>query len=77
MKLTTMRHIAVASVFAGVIAVSLGAAWLVGLYPSQEQRCTEECLAKGMVGSLEYVYPAAQTAGMRSRGPLECRCKPR
>jgi len=74
MKLSHKRHLLVASGFAGTVVLTLLVAWLVGLYPPRESRCQAECAAKGQRGRLEYVYSAAQTAGMKGRGPQECKC---
>ena len=74
MKLTHKQHLLVASGFVGVVVLTLAVAWLVGLYPSRESRCKAECAAKGQQGQLEYVYSAAQTAGMKGRGLQECKC---
>jgi hypothetical protein len=39
-----------------------------------QQKCEMECAEKNMLGKLEYVYQREVTAGMRSRGPIKCKC---
>lgn len=58
-----------------VIGVSV-AIYLAKLIPSEKESCTQSCAAEGKQGSLAYVYSEEQTAGMRGRGPTECRCEP-
>lgn len=60
-----------------IVAIAFGLInYLATLIPSEKEVCTETCSAYGKRGSLVYVYSYAQTAGMRSRGPTECRCEP-
>lgn len=49
---------------------------LAKLIPDKKEACTRTCSALGKRGDLVPVYTAIQTAGMGSRGPTECRCKP-
>jgi len=64
----------VAGGFALFIAVCLGSAYLLDLLPTFEKKCVQQCKPKDMEGHMVYLYSAAQTAGMRGRGPKECRC---
>jgi len=67
--------IAVALGFAAFMAISMGLSFVAGLFPSQEEDCSKRCRAVGMLGEMVPVYPPAQTAGMRGRGPSECKCQ--
>lgn len=67
--------IAVALGFAAFMGISMGLSFLAGLFPSQEEDCSKRCRAVGMQGEMVPIYPAAQTAGMRGRGPSECKCQ--
>jgi hypothetical protein len=59
------------SAFTALIsAVSFG----VSLLPSPEEGCIKHCAVIGRDGSMIYVYRWEQTAGMRGRGPMECKC---
>lgn len=60
-----------------IVVTGLGAAvYVAKLIPSEQESCNRLCAAHGKQGSLAYVYPKEQTAGMRGRGPTECRCDP-
>lgn len=60
-----------------ILLVGLGAAvFITKLSPSEKENCNRSCAADGKRGSLAYVYSKEQTAGMRGRGPTECRCAP-
>ena len=72
----TRRRFAVAAGFALFIAISLAAAYLLGLLPTFEEKCVRQCKASGKNGQMEYIFSAGQTAGMRGRGPKECKCYP-
>jgi len=76
MKFTvdTRRTFAVAVGFSVVVALSLLAAYVSGFIPSLEEKCLKQCRQEGMEGHLQHIYSAEQTAGMRSRGPQECKC---
>jgi hypothetical protein len=50
------------------------AVYLLGLLPSFGEKCAKQCQAQGMEGHMIHIYSAAVTAGMRSRGPEECKC---
>lgn len=42
---------------------------------SDEDACIKTCAFQNKSGRLEYVNSLEQTAGMRSRGRQECRCR--
>jgi len=60
-----------------IVVIGLCAAVLLAkLITSEKESCNRSCAADGKPGSLAYVYSKEQTAGMRGRGPTECRCEP-
>lgn len=60
-----------------IVVTGLGAAvYMAKLIPSEKASCNQSCAAHGKRGNLVYVYSKEQTAGMRGRGPTECRCEP-
>lgn len=61
--------------FGSLFAAMFVAACVVGLFPSQQERCESYCVKRGQHGELAYVYSEGRAAGMHSRGPTECRCK--
>ena len=67
--------IIVAAGFGVFIAAGLLVAYLIGMLPTPEEACVKRCSAVGKQGQMSYVYPPEITAGMRSRGPMECKCK--
>ena len=69
------RPIIVAVGFSVVMAAMLVFAHISGLFPTQADRCESYCKKFGLHGDLAYVYSAGQIAGMRSKGPMECKCK--
>ena len=69
------RGVVVAAAFALVIALGLGIAYVGGLFPTPAEACAEKCAALGKRGELVYVFRPEVTAGMRGRGPQECRCQ--
>ena len=67
------RGLHVAIGFVAVLLLSLAFGGMVSLYPSQQQRCDEQCA--GMVGELTPTYSHIQSGGNQSkRGPLVCKC---
>ena len=68
------RALLVAACFGGVIAFSVAAEYLLALLPSTAEKCTAQCKVNGMEGHMVHIYSAAITAGMRGRGPEECKC---
>jgi hypothetical protein len=60
--------------FAVVISVAVGVVLLMRQIPSEERLCNERCAQYNKRGDLVYVYPPETTAGMRGKGPRECRC---
>lgn len=68
------RRLLVAISFAGVIGAGIVFAIVGGLFPSADEKCASYCGGSGKRGEMQYVHPAAITAGTRSRGPQECKC---
>jgi len=68
------RGLLVAACFSGVVGLGVGAGYMLGFLPSFEEKCAAQCHIKGLEGHMVYVHPRAITAGMRSRGPKECKC---
>jgi hypothetical protein len=66
------RNWIVAAAFGGVILCSVGAAILVGLMPSFEEKCIQQCKPLGLEGRMVSTYPQEMT-GARG-GPKECKC---
>lgn len=64
----------VTACFAGFVGISFGASYLLSLLPSPEEKCAAQCNLREMQGHMVHIYPAAMTAGMRGRGPEECKC---
>jgi hypothetical protein len=64
----------VALCFGAFMGLCLLVAWLLGMLPSFEQKCTQECKARGLNGRMEYVLPEVMTRGSRGRGPRKCEC---
>jgi hypothetical protein len=62
----------VAAAFSGFLLCSFGAAILVGLLPSIEEKCVQQCKPLGMEGRMVSTYPQEMT-GARG-GPKECKC---
>jgi hypothetical protein len=69
------RAVVVAAGFALFIALGLGLAYVMGLFPTPAEACAEKCSALGKRGELVYVFRPEVTAGMRGKGPEECRCR--
>jgi hypothetical protein len=70
----TRRRLAIAAGFAAFVGLAVGAAFVLDLLPSFEEKCLQQCKVSGMEGRMAYVYSAGQTVGMGGRGPRECRC---
>ena len=64
----------VAACFSGVIGFGIGVNVLLGMLPTPEENCTSYCEQKGTEGHMIHILPATTTAGMRGRGPSECKC---
>lgn len=62
-------------VFIIFIVLNIVTAFFLSDVPSPEAACRRQCLEIGKEGSLEPIYPEVVTRGMRSRGPVECRCR--
>jgi len=60
--------------FGAFMALAAAIAYGVSFLPSPEQRCIEHCATQGKNGSMVSIYRWEQTAGMRGKGPMECRC---
>lgn len=69
------RGLLVAVGFGVFIAVSYGVASILSLWPSAEQDCIARCKMTGKRGEMTPIYRWEQTAGMRSKGPMECACR--
>jgi hypothetical protein len=66
------RNWIVALAFGGFILACLAGAMLVGLVPSFEQKCVQQCKPLGLDGRMMPSYPREMT-GARG-GPKECKC---
>lgn len=66
------RNWIVAAVFGGFILCGVGAAILVGMLPSFEEKCVQQCKPLGLEGRMVSTYPQEMT-GARG-GPKECKC---
>jgi hypothetical protein len=62
----------VAAGFAGFIALSLAVSYLLGLLPSFEEKCAQECKPQGLEGHMVAKYPWTMTGS--KKGPEECKC---
>jgi hypothetical protein len=61
-------------VFGGVILLGLLLAYATKDVPTEKEACEKKCAATHRFSRLVPVYPPAQTAGMRSPGPMQCEC---
>ena len=50
--------------------------YLAKFMPNEKEVCNESCATQGKHGEVSYVLSKEQTAGMRGRGPTQCRCLP-
>ena len=61
--------------FAALMVLSLAFGAIVGLYPSQQERCDSMCAKQSLSGRLVPKYSLIQAGGNEARrGPLECKC---
>jgi hypothetical protein len=58
-----------------VLAIMFALQYVIASKPSELQVCVQTCAAYNRQGELVYKFSAEQTAGMHSRGPMECRCR--
>lgn len=56
-------------------AVLFSITYFASTIPSDAAICERTCAEDGKRGELAYKYTKEQTAGMRGRGPTECRCR--
>jgi len=59
----------------GFVGVSLFVSYVLAQFPSPSSVCAKQCATQGKIGEMKHIYPATMTAGMRGRGPQECKCK--
>ena len=57
------------------ISLYLLAAYLSRYFPSEQAMCAATCAKENQSAYLEHIYSAQQTAGMRDKGPTQCRCR--
>ena len=74
LSLDSRRTWLVVACFSGLMAFTVGVGYLKSLGPSEEEACATQCKIRDMEGHLVHVFPAPMTAGMRGRGPEECKC---
>jgi hypothetical protein len=76
MKLSpgAIRAWVVAACFGGLIGFNLVVVYLKGQGSSEAQACSTLCKRRDMDGHMVDLFSAPMTAGMRGRGPKECRC---
>jgi len=60
--------------FGGFIALGFLLNYLLRDVPTSEESCQRHCTSISRSARLVPVNPPAQTAGMRSRGPMRCEC---
>lgn len=73
-RLKMSPAIIVVLTFAATMVVStLVGVWLAS-QPSEEELCRKKCKAIGRFTEFAPQYPASQTAGMRGKGPMICKC---
>jgi len=65
----------VAAGFGAFVGAGLLVGHFLGMLPTPEEACIKKCSSVGKQGEMAHVYPPEITAGMRSKGPMECRCK--
>lgn len=65
----------VAGGFCAVVGIVLLGAYLLRDVPTPEEACQRQCAVTHRSGQMVPIYPPAQTAGMRGRGPTECQCQ--
>jgi hypothetical protein len=66
------RNWIVALAFSGFILACLAGAMLVGLVPSFEEKCVQQCKPLGLDGRMVPSYPREMTGARGS--PKECKC---
>ena len=76
MKLTKANQacLVVVAIFTTIIAILLLMIDFRSDVPLADSSCINQCKASGMEGHMIYKYSETMTAGMRDRGPLECKC---
>jgi hypothetical protein len=74
LSLDARRNWLVIAVFGGLISVTLVVGYLRGLWPSEAEACVTQCKIRDLEGHMVYVLPWTTTAGMRGKGPEECKC---
>lgn len=74
LKLETKRRLIAAGAIGFFIGVELFGGYLLGLVPSFEQRCMEQCRAEGKEFQVLPLYPKTMT-GAKGNGFFQKKCE--
>ncbi len=62
-------------ILVAIVGVNLLFMYVAPFIPTKEQLCSRKCAETQQSGQLKYIDPWQLTAGMRGRGPSECKCR--